>query len=67
MGFYGIGESKCDSMIREIEHSDRYPKNSVVKDSRFVRVREDVFQDYFENRRILHSIGGKYLPPFEEG
>ena len=67
MSLYSIGETKTDTLIKEIENCSRYPKNSVIRDTRLVRVDTDVFADYIANRRqIRDKVTSKFLKPYRK-
>ncbi len=69
MNFYSLSEYKTDTLIKEIETEtgNRYPVGAVIRDGHAVRVRADVFQDYFTNRRQLRDRNTKkFVPDFTE-
>lgn len=59
---YGLNLRTVDRWLKEMEHSERYPRGTVVRNPR-VLIRDDAAYDYFNNRL---QIKAGIAPAWEE-
>ena len=57
------GRTWTANLIREIEHSDRYPPEVIIRDGYLVMVHELAVLDWMRNKKAIKK--GELIAPFE--
>ncbi len=62
---YELSTRFVDTLVKEMEKMDRYPKGTVLRGKGYVLTDEDAFRDYLDNRtRLLDPTTGPLVEPY---
>lgn len=65
---YSYSRSTIYALVKEMEASDRYPKDAIIGSGRMRRVDADAFQDFMENLTLIrHPNMRRTLRPYKRG